>query len=117
MRGFVEALQHRAGQRVGDGELPAVPAWQHGVAGLGDAHIGGQPLGAHQLQRAAAEQEHVTRLQPRDEALLTVAMRPPVRNCTLTDASDTMVPMLLRCRRASRASGTRHTPSSSGITR
>jgi hypothetical protein len=47
----------------------------------------------------------------------TVAMRPPVRNCTLIAASETMVPMLLRWRRARRASGTRQTPSASGTTR
>ena len=42
---------------------------------------------------------------------------PPLTNCTCMLASLTMVPMLLRWRRASRASGMRHTPSSSGTTR
>ena len=47
----------------------------------------------------------------------TLPILAPRRYCTAMLASLTMVPMFMRWRRASRASGTRQTPSASGTAR
>ena len=59
-----------AGEFVRQGHAPAVPARHRGLAPFRGSHIGGHLEHAHQLQQAAAEQQVVTRLEPRNETLL-----------------------------------------------
>jgi hypothetical protein len=61
----------------------------------------------HELQHAAPEEEMIALAQPRDERFLHAAERPPFMYFTCRLASDTMVPMPMRWRRPSAASGTR----------
>ena len=67
--GLRQLFQHRIGQRVRQRHAPAAPARQGGAALGGDAHIGRHLLGAHQLQQAACEHEHIALAQPGDKAL------------------------------------------------
>ena len=70
-RGF-EPVTDRIGQRAGDGHAPTAPARHLAILAGGGLHIGREIAHAGQLQQPAGEQEHIARLQLRDEALRTL---------------------------------------------